>query len=138
VSFSETEWYQIARLRDRLKTVEVRLAFAHLISWAERSPLSVHPISRGAFSAIHLSTRPEARPYADCEFAFKGAADHMRWYFRKPGLESGLVESGAVARRFKHLLKEKAGEITTDIRDVNDAKQVIAYVEGCLVGRKDI
>ena len=87
--------------------------------------LTLVPVSRGNFSAIHVSSLSDPRPYADAEFAFKGAKDHMRWWFRKPAFESGLVRLNTLYEWFDDLGVRDNGEATTDLRTVVDAEKVL-------------
>jgi hypothetical protein len=88
------------------------------------------PIPRGNFSAIHISSVADPRPYADAEFAFKGAADHMRWWFRKPAFGSGLVTLEAIQRQFPDLHVRSDGEAITDLRTPYDANRILRYLVG--------
>ena len=127
--YSDEELYHLSRLEGRLDTKDVKAAFAFLMDWAEKRPyIHVHPLSRGAFSAVHLSTKATARKYADCEFAFKGAKDHMRFWFRKPAFESGIIRISDMAR-FDTRKKDKLLEVATDIHDEDEARAVSTLIE---------
>jgi len=133
VSYSADESYHIGRLKDRLRTPEVQAAFSVLFGWAETSSrLYIYPISRGAFSAVHLSTKRNARHYADCEFGFKGASKHIRWYFRKPGFESGLFTTDLIRSHFECDINIKASEMMVNIRTASCAQKIIDFTESRL------
>lgn len=121
--------FHIDRVKGRLETEAVKCAFEGLLNWLIESPdLYLRPVSRGAFSAVHFSTLQDPRPYADCEFGFKGAKDHMRFWFRRPGFDSGLFRMDELKSRFADLQISTKGEAITDIRDLGEFEQVAATV----------
>ena len=125
MSYSLAEQAHIDRLTMRLQSDAVKGAYAHLMKWAEdRRGLYLFPISRGAFSAIHLGTKMNSRPYADCEFGFTGAASHMRWWFRRPCFDSGILGSDAVLTYFGGAKLLKSGEVCLDVKSVSDADRL--------------
>jgi len=98
--------------------------------WAEdRKGIFLFPISRGAFSAIHLATHANARPYADCEFAFKGAKSHLRWWFRKPCFDVGLWGSDAGLADFSEAEILKSGEIAVNLVDRVSVERLCRFLE---------
>lgn len=130
MSYTENQLFHVERVKARLATVAVKEAFDHLLGWAEgHRSLALLPISRGAFSSIHLSTRRNPRPYADCEMGFKGAKDHLRWYFRKPGFASGLFQAHQIESLFVSDRNLKAGEMMTNVHSLFEAKAIVAHVE---------
>jgi hypothetical protein len=113
-----------------LEEEETKEAFFRLFMGLTRNQkLFLYPLPRGNFSAIHISTTESARPYADCEFAFKGAKDHMRWWFRKPAFLSGIVRINTLRSVFEDLSIRDDGEAVTDIRSVGDADRLCSFVD---------
>ncbi|WP_147320295.1 hypothetical protein [Rhodobacteraceae bacterium W635] len=130
MSYSEQQLAQLARLEARLETSRAKAAYRALMDWSEsRKRLFLFPISRGAFSAVHLSTRPNARAYADCEFAFKGAKAHLRWWFRKPFFDFGLWGSDVVVAEFSEAETLKSGEIAMNLVDRTDVDRLCRFLE---------
>jgi hypothetical protein len=127
---SKEEEFHVQRVKDRLETQSVKDAFNVLFNWLSDHPtLNLLPLSRGNFSAIHFSTTASPRPYADCEFGFKGAKDHMRFWFRKPGFNSGLLNRSEILTEFPDANVTKIDEITYDIPDTEKAEKIISYVQ---------
>jgi hypothetical protein len=120
----------VQRIFDRLETEQARAAFFELIEFCLRERrLNVFPLSRGAFSAIHIATTSNARPYADAEFAFKGAKSHLRFWFRQPGLNSGLVSKADLLAKFGYRLQHRAdGEVVVDLFSREDAAEVANFL----------
>lgn len=129
MTYSAKELAEISRIEARLETSNVKGAYLALIDWAEtRKGLFLLPISRGAFSAIHMATRQDARPYADCEFAFKAAKTHLRWWFRKPCFASGLWGSDVVLAMFPDAGVLKSGEIAMDLHDRAEVEKLCNFL----------
>jgi len=70
----------------------------------------------------------DAQPYGQAEFAFKGARDHMRWWFRIPAFEAGLVSQPLLQSAFDSVNIRNDGEVITDIRNVDDARKMILFL----------
>jgi hypothetical protein len=132
--FSIDEKYHLKRLRDRIESPNARAAFSFLFEWAcVESPLFALPISRGAFSAVHLSTDPDARPYADCEFAFKGSKQFVKWYFREPAFVRLSLTHENVRRAFPQAdFKINSQEVTVDLFDRAGSTAITSLVESIL------
>lgn len=55
----------------------------------------------------------------------------MRFWFRRPAFESGLVEAGKLRVTFPELQFTKYGEGIVDIRDVEDVDTVLKTLRDC-------
>jgi hypothetical protein len=134
VMFDREEKEHLIRLRNRIVSQDARRAFSVLFEWScIESPLFVFPISRGNFSAIHLSTTAVARPYADCEFAFKGAQKHVKWWFRRPSFTNLPFSRDVVLAAFpKAELKSEELEVTIDLVNQAEAQSLISFVDSLL------
>ena len=123
----------VLRLYDRLGTGEIRVAFFRLVpalcAHLRLTPISV---SRGAYSAIHIATKPDAKAYAEAEFAFKGALDHMRWWFRTPAFSSGLLDHDRTADAFGLVGATRYGEMIVDLRNLADVEKMLCYLDAAL------
>ncbi len=119
----------LLRIFERLQTEDVRRAFFELLHriYADHA-LTVMCLSRGHFSAVHLLFDASGRPYADAEFAFKGAKDHMRWWFRPPCFEKGLLDPTEILGRLPCVIDRGDGHLVTDIRTYDDVDSVIGCV----------
>jgi len=117
----------LVRLFDRLKTPEVKSAFFLLVTEAYSSYGEIlRPASQGAFSVLQF--RPNGR-YC---FGFKGAQEWIRWYFRKPVFEDGLIKYAEVLSVFSNAEEVQNGEIAVNIHNVDEAKVVLEYLGRCL------
>ena len=128
--YSEQQLAELSRLEARLETSDVKIAYRALMDWAEgRKGLFPFPISRGRFSAVHLATQPNARAYADCEFGFKGAKAHLRWWFPKPCFDVGLWGSGAVLAEFSEAKIVNSDEVTMNLVDRASVDRLCRFLE---------
>lgn len=117
------------RIFERLQTEDVKLAFFDLLHRIHADQaLTVMCLSRGNFSAVHLLFDPDGRPYGDAEFAFKGAKDRMRWWFRPPCFGKGLLVPTEIHARLPCVIDRGDGHLVTDIRTYDDVDSVIGCV----------
>jgi hypothetical protein len=119
----------LLRVFERLETADLKLAFFELLHrlycdhW-----LTFRFLSRGKFSAAHLLFDPDGKPYGDAEFAFKGAKDHMRWWFRPPCFARGLLQPEEIAERLPFVQDRHDEHLITDIRNCHDVDAVMKCV----------
>lgn len=118
----------LLRSFDRVVEPPARRAFIRLLLSVAELGLFVLPVHHGKFSAVHLATRPDAKPYGEAEFAFKGASDHLRWWFRRPCFEAGIVDADALPRALPERLDRDSGDIACDIRSLEEAEQMIDFL----------
>ena len=71
-----------------------------------------------------MQIRPEGR---NC-FAFKGARDHLRFYFRKPAFEVYAIQADEMSKQFPRGEWVQDGEFAINISSVADAERVISTV----------
>ena len=115
---------------ERLEDEDVKIAFFELLHRLyTETGLTFRFLSRGKFSAIHLLFDPEGTSYGDAEFAFKGAKDHMRWWFRPPCCERGLLRPEEIRERLSSAIEREDGHWITDVRNCRDVEAVIGCVK---------
>ncbi|MDQ7069977.1 MAG: hypothetical protein Q9M48_04415 [Rhodobacterales bacterium] len=120
---TDGEIYHLARLAKRLETDEVIEAFYLLISELYRQHGEIlRPASQGDFSVLQI--RPDGK---NC-FAFKGAKERIRFYFRKPAFGNELSNYREVLETFPWADEVQNGEIAVNIRNLTDAKLLLVYL----------
>jgi hypothetical protein len=136
VSYSEEDLFHIERAGARLKVDNLKAGFSRLLAWAEaNTSLYVVPVPHGSLSVIHLATRAHARPRADCEMGFYASQKHIRWYFRRPGFESGLFSEREIMRSFRAEKNVKKHEMMFNMHSGEEVDTVIYFVENALANR---
>ena len=83
----------------------------------------IRPASQGNFSVLQI--RPDGR---NC-FAFKGAKNRIRFYFRKPAFEEGPSIYKEVLEYFPSAEEVQGGEIAVNINCITEAKSILRYLE---------
>ena len=126
----ERETAHLLRIFEMLQCEEVKVSFFELLHrlYSEER-LTFRFLPRGNFSAVHLLFDPQGTPYGDAEFAFKGSKDHMRWWFRPPCFESGLLRLEEIRERLQFTSERQDGHVVTDIRNSDDVDSVMDCVK---------
>lgn len=119
----------LLKIFERLHTDDVKRAFFELLHrlYSEQG-LTFRFLLRGNFSAVHLLFDPDGKPYGDAEFAFKGAKEHLRWWFRPPCFARALLRHEEVIERLPSIQFRQDGHLIADIRNSDDVDPVIACV----------
>lgn len=127
------------RIYQQLDSAGAKAAFFELIEFCLRERrLTVHSLSRGAFSALHISTKAGARPYADAEFAFKGAKSHLKFWFRQPAFDSALVSATGLQEKFGDRLQTRSdGVCMVDLLNREDAAEIVTFLSEVLEKKSD-
>ncbi len=120
----DNELYHLARLADSIEDKEVKKAFYLLITEIYRKYGNIaRPASQGNFSVLQI--RPNGR---NC-FAFKGAKQRIRWYFRKPAFKERLSSYEDVLKIFPSAEEVQGGEIAVNLHNSADASAILAYLD---------
>ncbi|WP_290900056.1 hypothetical protein, partial [Hoeflea sp.] len=75
---------------------------------------------------------PNVRAYADCQFGFKGAKAHLRWWFRKPCFDVGLWGSDVVLAEFSEAEILRSGEIAMNLVNPASVDRLCRFLEARL------
>ena len=120
----------VSNLFQKIVAEEAQLAFLKLLlTLSSDKRFSLLPVKHGNVTAIHISTSPTKRPYGDAEYAFSAAKDHLKWWFRSPAFENGLVEMNELSSSLSPLRRNKKGEATFDIFTLEDAGRVLECIQ---------
>ena len=123
IRFSDEQLHHTLRLEGRIKSVEARQAFLLLLQTLLLKPdWQISPRSQGAFSSIYVMI--DERP---C-YAFKGAADWVRFYFRKPAFTLGLQDRDHILASFSHSEIVQTDEIAVNLHSARQAHALLDII----------